>query len=132
MVKYRYIIKEKVRDMPRPVKKRRICKEPEVSHFGPYVHRHMQLEKIEMTLEEFETIRLMDYEGLDQTGTAARMNVGRSTVQRIYESARNKMATSLIEQKRLTIGGGNYEVCGHRNRRRCSETCWQDAKDGDK
>ncbi|MBQ6404069.1 MAG: DUF134 domain-containing protein [Oscillospiraceae bacterium] len=64
-----------------------------------------------MTLDEFETIRLLDREGLTQEQCAERMGVARTTVTAIYESARRKIAETLVDGRRLRIGGGHYQLC---------------------
>ena len=43
----------------------------------------------ELTVEEYEALRLMDYLGLNQKEAAAQMGVARTTVQRIYAQDRN-------------------------------------------
>lgn len=63
-----------------------------------------------MALEEYETIRLIDYEGLTQEECSERMNVARTTVQRIYSDARKKMAQLLVEGRSLRIEGGDYKL----------------------
>ena len=63
-----------------------------------------------MSLDEFETIRLLDREGLTQEQCAERMGVARTTVTAIYESARRKTAEALVDGKRLLIRGGNYRL----------------------
>jgi len=63
-----------------------------------------------MSLDEFETIRLLDFEGLTQEQCAERMGVARTTVTAIYESARRKTAEALVNGKRLLIRGGNYRL----------------------
>ncbi|MGI6685891.1 MAG: DUF134 domain-containing protein [Bacillota bacterium] len=76
--------------------------------------------QIYMQVEEYETIRLMDLEGLDQEQCAQRMNVARSTVQRIYNQARKKIADSLVNGKMLRIEGGNFLICdGNTETNRC-------------
>ena len=60
-----------------------------------------------MTVDEFETLRLLDNEGLTQEQCAARMNVSRTTVTAIYDSARKKIGDVLVNGKRLLITGGN-------------------------
>ena len=67
-------------------------------------------EPVVMTLDEFETIRLLDREGLTQEQCAERMGVARTTVTAIYESARRKTAEALVDGKRLLIRGGNYQL----------------------
>lgn len=62
-----------------------------------------------MSVEEYETLRLLDLEGLTQEETAQRMDVARTTVQRMYADARQKMALALFEGSNLRIEGGNYE-----------------------
>lgn len=98
-------------DMARPRKWRRVCGLPENSHFGPLNtplnHEHF----IIMSVDEYETVRLIDLEGLTQEECAERMNVARTTVQRIYSDARKKVAESLVEGKILRIEGGDYEIC---------------------
>jgi Zn finger protein HypA/HybF involved in hydrogenase expression len=55
-----------------------------------------------------EAIRLKDLEGLEQSECADRMQVSRPTFQRILLSAREKIADSLINGKKIHIEGGNY------------------------
>jgi len=98
--------------MARPMKDRKVCKEPAIRAFGPD-ERKVQSDEtyISMSIEEYEVIRLMDYDKHDQISCAEFMGVARSTVQRIYVSAREKIATSMVEGKRLVIDGGHYVVC---------------------
>jgi predicted DNA-binding protein (UPF0251 family)/predicted Fe-Mo cluster-binding NifX family protein len=63
-----------------------------------------------MTLDEFETIRLLDREGLTQEQCAARMGVARTTVTAIYDSARRKLAEVLVDGRVLRLGGGSYRI----------------------
>ena len=60
-------------------------------------------EVISLKIEEAESLRLMDLENLDQQACADLMNIGRTTFQRIYKDARNKIADSIINGKRLVI-----------------------------
>ena len=97
--------------MPRPYKRRRICAcgMPGCSNFGPLSGEHTQ--DVVMTVDEFETIRLIDLEGLTQEECSRRMNVARTTVQAIYNGARRKLADSLVNGKHLKIQGGDYVLC---------------------
>ncbi len=67
-------------------------------------------ETVVMSLDEFETIRLIDKEGMTQEDCSARMGVARTTVTSIYSSARKKIADALIDGKRLLISGGAYRL----------------------
>ena len=67
-------------------------------------------ESIIMSLDEFETIRLIDKEGMTQEECSKRMGVARTTVTSIYDSARKKIADALIDGKRLQISGGVYQL----------------------
>ncbi|KAJ51649.1 putative DNA-binding protein (UPF0251 family) [Clostridium tetanomorphum] len=97
--------------MGRPRKWRRVCTLPQVDKFGPVDILNGISESIIMTVEEYETIRLMDLEGLTQEQCADTMGVARSTIQRIYDDARKKMADSLVNGKILKIEGGDYKLC---------------------
>jgi predicted DNA-binding protein (UPF0251 family) len=97
--------------MPRPRKWRRVCCLPESNLFGPLVPTSAEKEIVLMTVEEYETIRLIDLEGMMQEECAERMNVARTTVQRIYNDARKKLAESLVNGKILKIEGGDYKLC---------------------
>lgn len=107
--------------MPRPQKKRRICAMPEFSAFAP-CHRHEEAEIVEMTVDEYETIRLIDLMGCTQEDCSKQMEIARTTVQAIYDSARKKLADVLINGKRLEISGGHYRVCPHSGQC-CAGTC---------
>lgn len=97
--------------MPRPRKCRRVCCLPQSDRFGPLNSPSMQDQTVTMTVEEYESIRLMDLEGLTQEECAETMNVARTTVQRIYTDARRKLAQSLVQGFILKIEGGDYQLC---------------------
>ena len=63
-----------------------------------------------MTIEEYEAFRLIDNQGLTQDECAEKMVVSRTTVQRIYKSARTKVAKMLVEGCSLKIEGGSYSI----------------------
>lgn len=58
-------------------------------------------------LEEFESVRLCDYEGLTQQEASVRMGVSRPTLTRIYAGARRKIARALVEGLHIEIQGGS-------------------------
>jgi predicted DNA-binding protein (UPF0251 family)/predicted Fe-Mo cluster-binding NifX family protein len=92
----------------RPKKKKLISEEPIYRCFG--CRGRCEAPKIEMSLEEYETIALLDGEGLSQEEAAFRMGVSRTTITALYASARQKIADFLIHGKRLSLAGGCYEV----------------------
>ena len=94
--------------MPRPIKWRKVCCLPENNLFGPL--NGSLKEEIIMTIDEYETIRLIDLEGLTQEACSERMNVARATVQKIYMDARTKLAESLVNGYILKIEGGEYQL----------------------
>lgn len=102
--------------MPRTPKRRRICSFPDYYSFIPEDAEKEILETIMLSLDEFETIRLLDYEGLNQEECAFRMGVARTTVTAMYENARKKLITAVVEGNRLSIAGGNIEIDRERNR----------------
>lgn len=83
---------------------------PDYKVFGP-LNGNTHDEPIILTIEEYEVIRLIDLEGLEQQECAERMEVARSTVQRMYSKAKEKVADSLVNGKRLKIQGGDYILC---------------------
>jgi uncharacterized protein len=99
------------RIMPRPRKWRKVCCLPENKRFGPLNASINQESFITMSVDEYETIRLIDLEGFIQEECADQMNIARTTVQRIYNDARKKLADSLVNGKVLTIEGGDYKLC---------------------
>ena len=93
--------------MPRPVRCRRIEHMPLYRSFSP--DDIAADESIRMTVDECEAVRLLDVEGLTQEACADRMNVARTTVTAIYDSARKKIADAIVHGKRLLIAGGCCE-----------------------
>ena len=103
--------------MVRPLKCRRVCNFPKHTSFGP----EQATKIIEMTVDEYETIRLIDLEDLTQEKCSARMQVSRTTTQAIYSSARKKLADCLINNNLLKIQGGDYKIC--EKSAKCNKKC---------
>lgn len=93
--------------MPRPMKWRKVCCLPESNKFGPLDSVLDDQDHVNMTVDEYETIRLIDLEGFTQEECAKQMNIARATVQGIYVEARRKLAESLVNGKVLIIEEAN-------------------------
>ena len=96
--------------MARPVKCRCICSWPKTTRFLPAGSAEAQ-EPVTIGLDEYEVFRLLDYVHLSQQQCAARMNISRTTVTRLYESVRSKIALALVCGRELRIAGGDVVVC---------------------
>ncbi len=92
--------------MPRPKRCRKICGYPDYWSFVP--EDGDAGETILLMLDEYETVRLIDYEKKTQAECAKAMDVSRATVASIYESARFKLADAVMNGKRIRIAGGTY------------------------
>jgi len=96
--------------VPRPRKYRMICHYPQNLSFVPEEGTDGK-EPVILSVDEYETIRLIDREGFSQEECGNRMGVARTTVQLIYTSARKKLADMLVEGRNLRIEGGDYRLC---------------------
>ncbi len=99
--------------MPRPKLNRTIVNPPTMEGFRPFGIAMKDLEPVILLYEEYESIRLSDYEGLTQEQSAQQMNVSRPTFTRIYEKARRAIAKAFVEGKAIFIEGGNYHTDDH-------------------
>jgi len=71
--------------------------------FRPTGVRMVFLEEVKLTLDEFEAVRLCDYEGKSQVEASEMMGVSRRTFQRALKSARYKITDFLLNKKFLKI-----------------------------
>lgn len=101
--------------MARPCRQRRIKQFPDHWSFSSADQENGQ-EEIIMSLDEYETIRLIDHEGKTQEECAMSMDVARTTVTAIYDSARKKLSGMIIEGKPLRISGGAYRLSSDREK----------------
>ena len=110
--------------MPRPKKCRRVCDYPQTLTFLPEDHKNRE-QAVILTVDEYETIRLIDKEGLSQEQCGDFMQVARTTVQQIYASARKKLADVLVDGLPLRIEGGDYQLCSGGNRACGCTNCYK-------
>jgi len=101
--------------MPRPLKPRFVSGYPVIKTFVP--EGGFTSGEVLLSIEGMESIRLSDFEGLDQDSAAKLMKVSRQTYGRILSEARSIVANALVTGKILRIGGGMYEFRGRQGRR---------------
>ena len=94
--------------MPNRIRHRKITMPPSMEGFKPFGIPVRKSERVVLLFEEYEAIRLCDYENLTQEKSASRMNISRPTFTRLYDKARKTIAKALIEGKSLVIQGGTY------------------------
>lgn len=96
----------------RPKSIRTISFIPTVEGFNPFGGPAASLEEepVLMTYEEYEALRLNDYEKKIQCEAAEVMGVSRPTYTRIYMSAREKIAKAFVEGRRIEIRGGHVQL----------------------
>lgn len=107
--------------MARPIRCRRICFEPKYDSFAPCGAKNM--EQVLLTVDEFEAIRLIDYEKRTHEQCARQMGISRTTVTEMYEKARTKIADCIVNGRMLCISGGNYALCDGSAWRCCGKKC---------
>lgn len=93
--------------MPRPKQRRWVSGPPLMQGFKPFGIPRGRLGSVILLMDEYESVRLLDYEGLSQEQAAERMRVSRPTLTRIYEQARKTIAEALVEGKMIRIEGGD-------------------------
>lgn len=108
--------------MPRPTKRRKVCHFPRNLEFRP---EQGDGELVVLAMDEYEAIRLIDKEGMSQEQCAAFMQIARTTVQRIYESARKKLADAVVEGRPLRIEGGDFRLCDGRGEHCGRDKCFK-------
>lgn len=94
--------------MSRPKRCRKVCSLPRVSEFIPNCEKSGFMV---LTVDEYESIRLIDHQNFSQEECASFMQVARTTAQQIYNSARKKLACAMVEGTGIRIEGGDYRLC---------------------
>ena len=98
--------------MSRPKIIRKVADKPLISGLKPYgmPYPAKKSEAVFMLYEEYEAVRLCDYDGYNQCDASKLMEVSRPTLTRICMSARNKVAIAIVEGRQLIIEGGKVEI----------------------
>lgn len=95
----------------RPRKSRIVRSSPSARFFKPRGIPLCDLKIVALKDEEWEAVRLVDYERLDQETAAKQMGVSRPTFTRVLAAARAAVAKALAEGAALKIGGGDFKRC---------------------
>jgi len=111
--------------MAKPKKNRVVLRPPVVLFYKPQGIPLSRLERVVLEVDEYEAIRLVDKEGLQQHEAAERMGVSRATCARILDSAHRKIGEALTGGMAIEIAGGSFTF--KNNRYRCADcgTLWE-------
>ena len=90
----------------RPKKTRWVKCLPGERCFRPQGRKALAPQDVYLTVDEFETLRLSDLEGLTHAQAAGLMQVSRPTFTRILMAAHRKVADGLVNIKSIRIEGG--------------------------
>jgi uncharacterized protein len=94
---------QRTKKMSRPRMMRRIRGRPNSSYFKPAGIRMIDLEETEISMEEFEAIRLVDFEEVPQEEAGRKMNISQPTLSRILKTGRKKIADAIVSGKAIKI-----------------------------
>jgi len=83
--------------------------DPKISQFSPR-GRPGRPDEVDLTMDEFEAVRLADYMGLGQKEAAQSMRISQQTFSRILKKAHRVIADGLIGGKIIKIQGGYYVI----------------------
>jgi len=103
--------------MARPKQSRLVMAAPDSAGFKPYGRDCICRQPVFLQLDEYETIRLLDYEDMQQAQAAEVMNVSRPTLTRIYNIARKNVALALVEGRPIVITGGNTDFAQYKEQK---------------
>ena len=92
--------------MPRPKKPRFINFLTNAKYFKPRAIPLSELEEVVLSAEEMEALRLKELKRLDHEKCAQKMKISRTSFHRDLESAHQKIADALINNKAIRIEEG--------------------------
>lgn len=89
---------------------RKLSEPPAIKGFNPFGGKKCSSlgEPVVLLMEEYEALRLCDYENLNHNDASEKMCVSRPTFTRIYASALKKIAIAMVEGLSLSIAGGKF------------------------
>lgn len=89
--------------MSRPRKNRKIDKDAEYTCFKPLWVPRSRIEKVELFIDEYEAMRLVDLECYSMSEWAEKMWISSSTFYRLVESAHKKVADAIVNWKWIKV-----------------------------
>lgn len=97
--------------MGRP-KKRRCCRKYHADRiYKPQGIPLREIETVQISLDQFEALRLCDVERLEQEEAGWRMGVSRGTIQRLLYDARKKLVEAMINNHAILVNANESEAC---------------------
>ena len=96
--------------MPRRKRLRKVVAPPGFRGYKPYGNRHGKKDHVDLLYEEYEAIKLADYDLMNHQEASAIMGISRPTFARIYEGARRKIAMALVETREIKSVFGNAHL----------------------
>jgi uncharacterized protein len=87
--------------MPRRKRMRKVVAPPGFRGYKPYGTRQGRTNHVDLLYEEYEAIKLADYDLMNQLEASQIMGVSRATFARVYESARRKIAKAMVETREI-------------------------------
>ena len=94
----------------RPKKYRIVKLDPKIAQFSPR-GKPGRPDEVDLSMDEFEALRLADYMGLSQKEAATSMHISQQTFSRILRRAHKSIAHGLINGNTIKIQGGHYVIC---------------------
>jgi len=98
-----------MRPRGRPKKYRIVKLDPKISKFSPR-GKPGRPDEVELKMDEFEALRLADYQGLGQKEASKSMRISQQTFSRILARARNLIARGITTGCVIRIQGGQYII----------------------
>lgn len=89
--------------MPRPRKRRMVRGHYEEHYFKPRGIALSALEQIDLTFDEIEALKYVDFEGLKMDEAAKNMDISKPTLCRMVNGARRKVIDALINGKAINL-----------------------------
>jgi len=92
---------------------RKVVAPPGFKGYRPFGSPEREEGCVELLYEEYEALKLADYEMMNHQEASRLMGISRPTFARIYESARQKIAKALVETREIRTVYGNAWMDGN-------------------